>query len=154
MKRKDTELVNIQKSLGQGLAYVNDLVIDHNINNSKDNPLAGSSYVKLPKESDHPRKGLINIRNIDDNECFKWSLVIYLHLSGRNPARITKVGKYFAKRLDFKDVKFPVKIRELTKLKKKKRILLALVLLVMKIRKNIQSMYQENVVKIDMLIYY
>ena len=24
-----------------------------------------------PKELDHPKKGLINIQNIDDNECFK-----------------------------------------------------------------------------------
>ena len=29
------------------------------------NPLAGSSYIKLPKELEHPRKGLINIQNID-----------------------------------------------------------------------------------------
>ena len=34
------------------------MVIDHNINVSKYNPLAGSSYIKLPKELDHPRKGL------------------------------------------------------------------------------------------------
>ena len=28
---------------------------------SKCNSLAGNSYIKLPKELDHPRKGLINI---------------------------------------------------------------------------------------------
>ena len=32
------------------------------------NPLAGSSYIKLPKELDHPRKGLIDIQNIDDKK--------------------------------------------------------------------------------------
>ena len=37
---------------------------------SKYNPLAGSSYIKLLKELDHPRKELINIQNIDGNECF------------------------------------------------------------------------------------
>ena len=42
---------------------------------SKYNLLSGSSHIKLPKELDHPEKGLINIQNIDDNECFKWSLV-------------------------------------------------------------------------------
>ena len=36
--------------------------INHNINISKYNPLAGSSYIKLPKELNHPRKGLINIQ--------------------------------------------------------------------------------------------
>ena len=47
------------------------LVIDNTIITSKYNPLVGRSYVKLPKELDHPRKGLINIQNIDDNEFFK-----------------------------------------------------------------------------------
>ena len=66
---------NIQKSLGQGSGWIIDSVIDHNINGSKYNPLAGSSYIILPKELKHLRKGLINIQNIDDNECFKWCLV-------------------------------------------------------------------------------
>ena len=56
----------MQKSLGRGSDWIIDLVIDHNIN-----ILFSSSYVKLPKELDHPRKGLINIQNIDGNECFK-----------------------------------------------------------------------------------
>ena len=45
--------------------------IDHNINTSKYNSLAGSSYIKLPEELHHPRKGLGNIQNVNDNECFK-----------------------------------------------------------------------------------
>ena len=48
-----------------------DSVIDHIISISKYNPLAGSSYINLPKELDHPRKGLTNVQNIDGNECFK-----------------------------------------------------------------------------------
>ena len=33
------------------------------------NPLAGRSYTKLPKELNHPRKGLINnIKNFDEND--------------------------------------------------------------------------------------
>ena len=38
------------------------------IQSLKYNPLAGSSYIKLPKELDHPRKVLITIQNIDNNE--------------------------------------------------------------------------------------
>ena len=70
---------NIQKSLGSGWTFHS--VIDYN-------PLAGSSYIKLPKELEHPRKGLINIQNIQDNKCFKWCLVRYLILANRNPGRI------------------------------------------------------------------
>ena len=43
--------------------------MEHNVNISKYNPLAGSNYVKLPKEFDNPRKGLIDVQNIDDNEA-------------------------------------------------------------------------------------
>ena len=62
-----TIISNIQTFLGQSSSWIIDSVIDHDINISKFNPLLGGSYITLPKESDHPRKGLI--QNIDDNEC-------------------------------------------------------------------------------------
>ena len=67
-------------------------------------------------------KGLINIQNTDDNECFKGCLVRYLNPVEQNPRRITKADKDFAKRLDFKDIKFPVKIRDMHKIEKKNSI--------------------------------
>ena len=70
----------------------------------------------MPKELDHPKKGLINIKNINDNECFKWCLVRYLHPADCNSARTRKVDKDFAIELDFKDLKFPVKIRDIHKI--------------------------------------
>ena len=70
-----TIISNIQKVLRKGLGWIIDSAIDHTISISKYNPLARSSYIKLPKQLDHPRKGLINIQNIDDNECFIWCLV-------------------------------------------------------------------------------
>ena len=73
-----TEIItNIQKSLGKGSGWIIESVIDHAISISKYNPLGGSSYTKLPRALDHPKKGLIIIQNIDDNECFKWSIVRY-----------------------------------------------------------------------------
>ena len=50
----------MQKSLGKGSSQIIDSIIEHNISISKYKPLAGSSYIKLPKELDHPSKGLIN----------------------------------------------------------------------------------------------
>ena len=66
-----TIITNIQKSLGKDSGWITDSVIDHTISILKYNPLARSSYIKLPKELNHSRKGLINIQNIDDNDCFK-----------------------------------------------------------------------------------
>ena len=52
---------NIEKSLGKGWGRIIDSVIDHTISISKYNLLTGSSYIKLLKELEHPRKILINI---------------------------------------------------------------------------------------------
>lgn len=54
-------------------------VIDSAINISKDNPLPGTNYIKLPKELNHPKDGLITIQNNDVNKYVKWRLVRYLH---------------------------------------------------------------------------
>ena len=97
-----TIISNIQKSLGKGLGWIIDSVIGHTISISKYNSLAGSSYVKSPKELDHPRKGLINIQNIDDKECLKCSIVRNLNPANHDPAGITKDEKDFDKKLDFK----------------------------------------------------
>ena len=112
-------IINIQSSLGKGAGWIIVSVIEHTISISKYNSLAGRSYIKLPKELDHSRKGLINIHSIDDSECFKWCLVRYLNPADHNPRRITKSEKNFAKRLDFKDIKFPAKIRVIHKIVKK-----------------------------------
>ena len=58
--------------LGKGPGWIIDSVIDHNISISKYNPLARSSYQK--NQTIQKKKGLINIQNVDVNECFKWSI--------------------------------------------------------------------------------
>ena len=73
---------------------------------------------------------MINIQNIDDNECFKWCLVRYLHPADHHPARITKAGKYFAKEFDFKDINLQSQLETFTELEK--RIPSALAFLVKK----------------------
>ena len=54
------------------------------------------SYIKVPGKLEHARKRLINIQNIDDNECFKWSLVRLLYPAGQNPRLMAKADKDFA----------------------------------------------------------
>ena len=61
---------------------------------------------------------MINIQNIDHNECFKCCLVRYLNPRDHRQARIAKTDKDFAKRLDFKDIKFQLKIRDIHKIEK------------------------------------
>ena len=62
---------------------------------------------------------MINNQNVDDNECFKWSLVRYLNSEDHHKARITQADKEFGKKLAFKGIKFPVQIRDIHKIEKK-----------------------------------
>ena len=87
---------NIQKSLGKCSGWITDSVIKHNIDISKYNPLAGSYYIKLPKELNNSRKGLINIQSVNDNECFNWCLVRYLYPADHHLARIRNIDEILA----------------------------------------------------------
>ena len=109
----------MQNYLGKGSAWIIDLVIDYIINTLKHNPLAGSSYIKLPKELNHSKKALINIQNFDNDECFKWCLVRYLNPEDNYPAKIRKIDKLFGHELDFEDIEFPVKITDIYRIEKK-----------------------------------
>ena len=53
--------------------------------------------------------GVIDIQNI--SEYLKWCLVRYLHSANLHPAKIRKIGILYRDKLDFKDIKFPVKIK-------------------------------------------
>ena len=78
----------------------------------------------------------------------------YLNPTDHSQRKITQADKDFAKRLDFKDIKFPVKVRDIPKTEKN-RSPSTLVFLVMKTRINIQFMYQKSVVNkkhVDLLL--
>ena len=61
---------------------------------------------------------MINIQSIDDNECFKFSLVRYLNPANYHLARTTKADKEFSKKFDLKYTKCPLKIRDIHKIEK------------------------------------
>ena len=58
---------------------------------------------------------MINIQNTDDNKSF----VRFVNRGDHNPRRITKTDKDFSKRIGFKRIKFPFKIRGIHKIEKK-----------------------------------
>ena len=91
-----TVISNIQEVLGKGSSWIIEYIT------------IIINYIKLRNKLDHSRNGLINIQNIYDNEYFRKFLVRYLHPADPKLARITKVGKDFSKRLDFKDVKISI----------------------------------------------
>ena len=97
-----TIIWKFHNTLEKGSGWVIDSVLHHTINFLKHEPLSGINYIKLPKELDHPRKGLINIQNMDESECLKRCLVRYLHPAGHPPAKIRKFDKEFEREHDLR----------------------------------------------------
>ena len=74
-------------------------------------PLAGSSYIQLPPELNNPKKGLINIKN-KDNECFIWCHIRFINPTDSHPERIKKQDKKIVSTLDYRGINFPMKARD------------------------------------------
>ena len=87
------EILNVNdKWVSEGSGWVIDRIDSHCINVTTYKPLNGSSYIELPMELRNPKKGLINIKNEDD-ECFRWCHIRHLNSKEKNPQRIKKEDK-------------------------------------------------------------
>ena len=87
------EILNvIDKWVSEGSGWVTDRIDSHYINVTTYTSLHGSSYIELPTELRNPKKGLINIKN-KDNECFRWCHIRHLNPQEKNPQRIKNKDK-------------------------------------------------------------
>ena len=74
--------------------------------------LKGSSYIQLPAELRNSSKGLINIKN-NDNECFRWCHIRFLNPQRKDPQRIKKADKEYVKKLNYyENIEFPVAVKQ------------------------------------------
>ena len=78
-------------------------------------PLSRSSYVNFPVELKGPRKGLINIKNIDQ-KCFLWCPVRHINPLKGHPEIIQKIAKKIAEKLDYDIIEFPVQEKNFSKI--------------------------------------
>ena len=101
--------LNIYSAEGSG--WIIDKIEDIWINVANYDPLVGSSYFPLPPELNNSMKGLINIKNKDD-ECFKWCHVRFINPTNSHPERINKQDKKIASTLDYRGINFPMKARD------------------------------------------
>ena len=101
--------LNIWTGEGSGWVIGNIEAIFIDISNY--DPLAGSSYIYLPPELNNPKKGLINLKN-KNNEFFKWGHIRFFNPQDTHPERIKKQDKEIAKTLDYRGINFPVKARD------------------------------------------
>ena len=107
--------------LSEGSGWTIKSVDAHYINLTKYAPMNGSSYIQLPTEPRNSAKGLINLKN-EDNECFRWCHIRYLNPHGKDPQRIKKDDRQYIKNLDYQEIKFPVTIKQINKIEKQNNI--------------------------------
>ena len=79
--------------------------------------MKGSSYIKLSQERIHSSKGLINIKN-NDIQCFRWCHIRHLNPQNKDPQRIKKSDRAFDQNHDYKNIEFPVTIKQMNKIEK------------------------------------
>lgn len=116
----------IHDFLAQGPGLQVESVKEQNLNIVTFIPLNGSSYIGLPKELNHPMKGLINIRN-NDNKCFMYCHLYHLYKGEiKNHPQGFKIWKKYLDAegapksdiVNYIGIEFPVKINKINKIEK------------------------------------
>ena len=70
------------------------------------------SYISVPPELNNSIKGLLNIKNKDD-ECLKWCRIRFLNPTNSHPEKINKQDKKIAETLDYRGINFSMKERKI-----------------------------------------
>ena len=118
------EILNvIDKWVSEGSGWVIDRIDSHYINVTTYQPLHGSSYLELPAKLRNSKKGLINIKN-KDNECFRWCHIRHLNPQKKDPQRIKKEDKRLIGELNYEGIefRFPVSQKHYNKVEKQNSI--------------------------------
>ena len=116
------EILNvIDKWVSEGSGWVIDRIDSHYLNVTLYKPLNGSSYIELPTELRNPKKGLINIKN-QDNECFRWCHIRMVNPTNNHPERVKKEDKEMIEKLDYSGIEFPISKKDYNKIEKKNGI--------------------------------
>ena len=111
----------IAQWVSEGSGWTVQSVDSHYLNIVKYEPMKGSSYIKIPQELRNSAKGLINMKN-EDNECFRWCHIRHLNPQDKYPQRIKKVDKQYIEKLDYSGIEFPVTTKQYNKIEKHNEI--------------------------------
>ena len=118
---KDHILNMIAQWISEGSGWTVESVDNHYLNIVQYQPMKASSYIKLPQELRNSAKGLINMKN-EDNECFRWCHIRHSNPQDKNPQRIKKSDKEYINKLDYSGIEFPVTTKQYNKIEKQNEI--------------------------------
>ena len=112
-KMKETILESLAKFQRQGSNWRFHSVLSLNLHTIKYETLGSSSCIPLPKFI-AAKKAIINLKNEDD-EFFKWAITRALNPVENHPERIDRGLRATSKVLNWKGLKFPVKLSDINK---------------------------------------
>ena len=104
-------LYRINAWINKGSGWIIELIEWQYINISTYRSLVRSSYIGLPIELKHPKKGLINIKN-NDQKCFLWCHVRHINPVKDHPGRIKNIDRDFANNFNYDGIEFPVQEKD------------------------------------------
>ena len=123
LQNASNQIINkIGNWLSEGSGWSIFSVDGHYVNLVQYTPLHGSTYIALPEELRNAKKGLINIKN-KDNECFRWCHLakVYSEKVKSNRERISHYKKY-VDTLNYDGIEFPVSIKQIPKIEEQNNI--------------------------------
>ena len=104
----------IQNFQNRGSGWQFDRVEHLDININPYNPLSASSYIELPS-SLYMKKAIINVKNENDNECFKWAVTSAVFPAKEHAERISKQMRKDSEKFDWTGIEFPVSVKQIDK---------------------------------------
>ena len=115
MTDKIFELIQNFQNRGSGWQF--DRVEHLDININPYNPLSASSYIELPDKLDK-KKAIINVKNENDNECFKWAITSAVFPAKEHGERLSKQMRKDSEKFDWTGIEFPVSLKLVDKFEK------------------------------------
>ena len=100
-------LEKVQQFQNEGSGWVFENIESFDINIDPFEPLSGSSYTSLPKNLED-KKAIINIRNENDHECFKWAITSAIYQREKDPQRLNKKMRNNSQNFNWDGIDFPV----------------------------------------------
>ena len=85
------------------------------------NPLRGSAWIPLPTKLAN-KKAVINMKNMEDQMCFKWCIARAANMVQRHPERIDKLLRKQAEEFDWRDCKFPMAVDKIKFFEKRNNV--------------------------------
>ena len=115
MTNHQLELIEQFQNNGSGWQF--DQVEYFDINIDPFEPLSGSSYIPLPEKL-ASKKAIINVKNENDHECFKWAVTSAVFPKEKDAQRLNKQMRENSEKFDWSGIEFPVSLKQIDKFEK------------------------------------